>query len=468
MAPSIRIIADSTTYHFAPGGTSPATPYDGSGTDWTSASTTPFEVAMNDATGPRWSPRSAEPQIIIAPSPITNTPVVAERTYDPITETMPVQVRGTTKGNAIEALQALLRALDTGEVAQPPLLYVEMDTTHAVTYYEILSAVWRDVPRSYNEELSQGLIRGELTITRQPFGGDITGETVINAVTIGNAPTAATDNVESMGTTGSGDLTSEGQPAQIVLGPPTATIPRFYMASVQSVVYTNSGFVGTATNTATYTTVGTATLNLAALLTRPKLSVRLLVRFSAVTTNAHVIKVLLALNGGSTYYTVDASTLALGTTATGRLLDLGDIPVPLGLISGHSSATANLTVTVQALSQVGAGNITVNYVEALLYYEFCQVRAASVTTAQRIVVEGCAVQSNRVLLPLEAPRAFRTDGSQMLQPAVIEGEAPKYRRGASFWLAMLDADEDGSVHNTGRQATLTMINAPLYRSLRND
>lgn len=468
MAPSIRIIADGTTYHFAAGGAAPAAAYSGSGTPWTAAGTTPFEVAMNDVTGPRWSPATADPQIVIAPSPVTNTPVVAERTYDVITETIPVQVRGTDKGNCILARQVLLRALDAGEVATPPVLRVEMDTAQSTVYYEVLSAVWRDVPRSYNEENGIGLLRGELVIIRAPFGGDITGETVINAVTIGNAPTAATDNVESMGTSGAGDLTSEGQPAQIVLGPPTATIPRFYMASVQSVVYTNSGFVGTATNTATYTTVGTATLNLAALLTRPKLSVRLLVRFSAVTTNAHVIKVQLALNGGSTYYTVNASTLALGTTATGRLLDLGDIPVPLGLISGHSSATANLTVTVQALSQVGAGNITVGYVEALLYYEFCQVRAASVTTAQRIVVEGCAVQSNRVLLPLEAPRAFRTDGSQMLQPAVIEGEAPRYRRGASFWLAMLDADEDGSVHNTGRQATLTMVQGPLYRSLRND
>jgi hypothetical protein len=244
---TIWIISGGTNYYLS-GGANTQTVYAGSGTPWTSEATSPYELSLNDAT-PIWIPTPAPANVLYSGGPpfaIGRQP--AYRSFDTITEQVGIQMRATTKDNAIALLRQLRKALNPS--ALPAVLAVTGGTNTG--YTEIYSADVTERPSYLSEP--DGIFRAVITWTRAPFFGLLSaGEMLVNAVTMNNTGTGTPDNVESLGT-GSGDLINEGSPLNISLTPGSGTIGQLYAASVLSRTYTTSG-------AAAYSTSATATVS---------------------------------------------------------------------------------------------------------------------------------------------------------------------------------------------------------------
>lgn len=468
MATDYRIIAGGTTYYLKPSGQA-RVPFTGSGTPWTAQATTPFEIQMNDVTG-RFSPRVTAGQRMVGVG--ANVPVLTttDITYEAVEWPLPIAISATTREVALDARQALLRALDNWAVGLPAQLYVHPDGVTAAVYWEVLGATWQEVDRSWNEEHGRGFLRGVVTLLVREFGGRdaFVGDVIFSSQAFTNTSTGDT---VSMGTSGTGDLTNEGQPLNISITP-SATQARFHVASIHQQLVQTSGFAGTTVGTS-YTTIGTGSMNLSALLTRPALAVRLLADVNVTSTGStdriSGVQALLQVNSGGTYATIEHPAISL-TVGSRRLYDLGDVPVPAVPFGGHDDANLTFGVTLQMKKSSAADTVTatVSYIEVLLYYEFCTISAVSVTSSEIARVVGFASQTGRTSLPLPAPVAVRTGSSQTLQIAALEGQAPRYRRGASLWIAGLTEDAPGGTKNNAHTFTVSAQQCPLWRSIRSD
>lgn len=470
----IRIIAAGTTYYIVGRGVTWTT---GSGTPWTSSATTPFGLAMNDTSGERlaFRPAPAARPLGVGINVPTLIPLSAD--YEPVVEVaIPIDIRASSKEYAIDAKQALMRALDGWATGLPAQLYYLPNGVTAALYYEILGARWDDLPISWNEEIARPALRTVLTLTIRPHGsldgGASSGDLLLNAVTFTNV---ATGNTSGLGSTGTGDLANEGQPMNVAFTP-SATNARWYLASIHEQVRVTAGFSGVTVNeasTVTYNQVGTGVLNVASLLTRPALAARLLVRVATLTNWGCYFQAQLLLASGAVYHTITLSDALVGTTSTGRLLDFGDIPIPLVPFPNHGTSTANLTVNILAIRNSNGGSAavcTLGAIEVLLYYDFCVISNASITSTETLYITSYPVQSRRTLLPLPTPVAVRAAGTpqQSRGRVPIEGTAPRYRRGATLWLAMTTDDSWAGTQNTGHTASVTAWQAPQWRAVRAD
>lgn len=476
MASDVRLIVSGTNYYFAYGagvawnGSSPATP-------WTGQTTTPFALANNSITGMAWSPTTARPVRSFGPA-LTGGGALAvvAQDYAPVEEVVPIQIVGTTPAARLKALKALRTALDTGLRRRAVVLAVEpndISSGLSPVYYEVLAGDVQESPVStFGSEQQRAttdarrLLRATLTLTRRPLGGLLQGtdsaETAIATITYTNAVNV---NASAMTIT-KGDLVEEGQPLNVLLSMVnTATAARVYLASVAAVEYDSTGFSSTAVG-GSYTSLGTATFtgtSLATLLTQYRVTPRLIVRFSAITAGLTALRCILKLGGSSrAYQTLDF--WGVGSTATGRLVDCGDIAIPIvpGLgISGNPS----LTVEVQA---TGSGNATVGWVEIVLYHEFCVIPALAITNTVGLGIAAYPANDARVMLPLEQPIGYQYAGTAVQQRVPILSTPPVARTGASLWAYTLTEDAWAGTHNSTHTFLITATQAALYRSLRAD
>lgn len=468
MATDYRFIAGGTTYYLKPSGQA-RTAFTGTGTPWTASSTTPFAIQQDDVTGPRLSLRPAVGQRIVGIGPAIATLTTTDITYETIEREIPIGISATTRENALDAKQVLMRALDTWSVGLPAQLSVKPDGVTAAVYWEILGASWADTDISWNDEMRATLLRGVITLLVRPFGGKDadSGDLIFSSQSFNNTVTTDT---RSMGSTGAGDLTNEGQPLNLAISPAT-TQARFLMASVAERIAVTGGF-GSTTVTTSFTSVGSAGLNLFNLMTRPNLAVRLVVdatiSSSGSTDYIDGIKADLQLNSGGTYHTAEFQ--GLSTTAARRLFDFGDIPIPILPFDGHDTANVSLTVTLsmRKSSAVNTVSCLINYVEVLLYWEYCTISTVGVTSSEALVISSYPVQTGRTSLPYPEAQARRVGGNQVKSFAAIEGEVPRYRRGASLWLASTDDDVPGGVHNASATFSVGARQCALYRSARAD
>jgi hypothetical protein len=378
MASDVRLIVSGTNYYFSYG---KAASWTGSGTPWTSQATTPFELANNPVTGEAWSPTPDVPVRTYAPAATGGSALaVATTAYDVVEESVPIQIRGSNPANRALALRALRRALDEGLRRRAVVLAVEPhDPSSGLSpvYYEVLHGDIRPLPVSTLGSEAQRattdgrqLLRAVMTLVRRPLGGILVGtdspETLINAGSITNT---AGSNTASMSPT-RGDLINAGQPINLSVAPvAAASFNRLYLASIAATEVDSSGWAGTALG-GSYASMGVATFtgtNLAALVTQEPVTARLLVRLASIGADM-TLRINLSLAGGSTYHTIDFSDIPFAASATGRLVDCGDIPIPVAPLINTTITNPDLRVDVQG---AGSGTTTVGYVEILLYYTFC-------------------------------------------------------------------------------------------------
>lgn len=463
MAVNTRLISGGISYYLGGGGASQI-PYAGSATPWTVQTTTPFELSLNDATSPIYTPAPAPSMPILGGGPpFRPGRSLITKSYDTVTESVGIQLRATTLDNAIALLRLLRQVLNTALFDSPCILAVQPDGATNAAYFEILYADVPELP-DYLWETSSGacLFRATITWVRT-IGSAGALTTLINAVTINNRSSGSPDDVESLGTP-VGDLIYEGQPLNLLLDP-SATVNRLYLATVYERVNTS------VTNSQTTTTVTNFT-GAAATVTnarnRSGLKLRIMARFDTITNPSKVrlTASILDATGGYTIKTLPQQSLP-STGSVSALMDFGYVDV--STMRSTQSATLGIIVSIVLASSDGTSvTVRLDYVETLLYYTFATIPDANIGGTDAIYIEQTNDYNvNSVVTPNTRPRIYRTSPTNWKGSIAYRGLLPRAISGASLYLGwMTTTSLTNDTHTTTHTMTTTASHLALYHSLR--
>lgn len=444
------------------------TPYTGTGTPWTSQATTPFRLSMNDGTGPDYTPQAPQPSPVLSGAALfrTGADLILEG-FPPKQETMGVQIYGTSHDTAVAALQALRRILSVVAASSPVVLEVRPQGASNSVYFEVLSAVVQETPDFLNKEVDSSKIRAQITWTLNPLGGRGSGETLINAVSMGNTGTGSPDNLESLGTSGTGDMIYAGGPLNITSTPGTwsSSTTEHLFATVFS-----RDYLANSTSLTTSSTTGAVAINgvgfantLDAFVVRRNLRGRILARITGTSTNLE-IRARLGSYLGLNWHTGPWVRAPTASGGSALLLDLGRFdPGFIYRVSTSSGATRALYVSIDSRSTNGSSATgTMASMEALFYYTFGGVYVNSLTSGS-VRVESYADVGSVVALPRPVS-AHHVVSNNWAGAYPFRGRPPVYIAGAGLWVAM----RDGStwVSSTSATTTVTATHAPLFHTLR--
>jgi hypothetical protein len=428
--------------------TPPATAYNGSGTPWTVQSTTPFELAMNDKTGPFWTPKPADAQSIYGGGPpFRNGSDLFYLNYDNVVETIPIHIRATSHDNAVAALRILRQELKKAQWTTPPVLAFQPNAATNAVSFDVYNGDVAETASFVNEEAGRGVLRAVITLTRSFVGGRLsTGETLLNAVSMKNTGTGSPNNMAAF-STGAGDMLYEGQPLNLTLGLSNAV--ELNLASAASRTYTASGATGSVTST--IFPLFSATYTVPTVLTQPVLKARMFPRFSS-TSNCEA-RLNVAAGSSGIYYTSPWVTVVSG------IVDLGN--VPLDIIRNRNQSNPTLFIGIDLRSTSGTQSYTLTDVDFILYYTFCKLYLPNTPGGDTTFITTFTEVSGRPCLPVPQQIDVRdsTASYKLTGIGIIKGTAPRYYSGASLYLAR--AGQASTV-----TTTVTATHSPLFKSLR--
>lgn len=468
MASNIYLISGGTNYYISGGGAS-QTVYAGSGTPWTAQSTTPYEIAMNSTVGAPWTPTAAQRQEVYGGGPPFRdgqTPIYDS--YGNVTETLTIQMRATTHDNAVALLRQLRQILNTALFSTPCILAVQPNGSTNTLHFDIYGADVQEDPRFINEESGISglkLVRAVVTWRRSPHGGLLsTGETLINAVSIRNTGTGSPDNVEAY-STGAGELIYEGSPLNIKFTPTTASSDptTIHLASVASRSYDGSLAGTSSTTSTTFEFLDSTSTSIAALFTARGLKMRVIGRFSAMSTNAEV-----RLYYGVGEYPAQYTRGVIPNSSVAQLVDFG-VMTPANRYLPSVTAGDSCYLQVQVRSTNGAAvSVTIDAIDILFYYDFCTVKTLSsamdVGGSDYLYLDAAVIKSGYPVLPRQTPQAWVFTSTNVASHLCeLRGTPPRYFSGSSLYAAWNSALV---AHATTQAATVSAFHAPLWKTLR--
>ena len=477
---------------FLSGSGTTQTPYSGSGTPWSTESTSPYELSLNDTTGNVWVPLAPEPVPYLAgglPYGLYTVPLFSG--YAPVTETIGVQMRGTTKDNAIFLLRQLRNVVNAAASyigGGRPILTIKGGTSNA--YYLILGGSVQETPKYIEESTSDSAattIRATLTWTRVPFGGRLTTpETLVNAAALTNAGGSNT----TIPSQGAGDMIQEGSPLNFSIrtsnagsGDPVrriilATGTAFTAKTLSSSNTWNTS--GTTYATGNTIQVWANALSMSQLLGNYRLRFRLFGVCTATPTGVPEFRWTVYNSAGATANRVVSGVIPAvngdGHTTT-RWIDSGPIPVTVQELRNLNDM--NWSVDLNIRSADGAATTgTLNSVEALFYYDLADIRfqgsnyGTGAGTNYDMNLSAFSERTGSPCLPLPYPQAMLTDpgtSNRAVELGEVRGTPPRYYQDCILYARLLDTvgASSGLVYtNTSRTFTVTATHAPLYRTLR--
>ena len=437
----------------------------------TAASTTPFSIRN------RWPLGVADPMPIMSGGPpftLGSRPLMLG--YDNVTETIPINVQGSSHENAVARLQELKRALNTALFSTPALLSVLPTASSTIMYAEIYYAVVRELTDdSGNFDAWEGTteIDAEITWVRALFFNPAGLTTLQNGLTFTNSGTGANNNTQSLGSP-AGDLIYEGSPLNIKIAPTLNSGARYYyLATVYQRLYVTAISGSDTTSSTTGAAAwedSTATISDPAR-TRNGLRLRVMLRCTTISAKAQVQVFLVSRGSGRTLWR--GPWVSAGSTGATQL-DATPSGVPLDLIRRATLENGDVNVGLLIRSTDGT-SVTVNThsVEYLLYYTFCRVDATSNITGATgsgfdfVQIESAQNLNGTAYAPLQQPAAYiggDVSGTDMLNDiADIRGTVPRAISGASLYLSWLSSTFGFDATDT---AIVTTTHLPLYRSLR--
>ncbi len=476
MANNYYLVFAGTNYYLSGGGAL-QTEYAGSSTPWTAQTTTPYEVAMNDTTGERWTPLSPEPKVVWG----GGSPALPLYTdYDNVTETIPIQLRATTFDNAVTLLQQLRKILSAASVLTPITFAVQPNGSTNTGYYEVYSARIQENARFLNDEAglssAHAVIRAAITWVRSPFAAGLsTGESVLSSASFTARGTSSPDDVEAFAASPSGDLIYVGQPMNITVTPTTSSQSIFtlYIGSIYSRAYTTTG---TATKSKSFgganpTVTASAAFDASAALTQRGLKARVIGSFTDVTANCEV-QIRLKPGGDTStsapylYTLKGTSDVASGTT----LIDFGDFPLDLVYRRPYQDTTWDFSVvwTIDAVA-TGTATATMNSLEYILYWDWARIDAPSGLSAltansEYILLDTYQEQTGAVLIPAGDGQAYvMTSANKIKGVCTVRGTLPRLFTGGSLYA---NWERSGYIYTSTDTATITARQSPLWQTLR--
>lgn len=420
------------------------------------AATTPFGIVTD------WTATAAAPvaQYTGGP-PLANGGALAYIGNDNVEESITLTYLGSASDDARRAVQLVRQQVAT-LFAGPCLLYARPSGAAEPTYFELLAAdvqetAWPDTKTSPAEGATSIFVT--LSVVRRPYGGAQALDTLLSSSSFTNAA------AQTALTPIRGDLAYEGQPLNITIAKPTSqTAAQVYLATVYSTTQkTVTSTLTAQTSTTGVTFTASSSIDLSALRTRAGLKLRCTARLTTLTNPSKAqVRAVVQTTAGNTLWTGPWVTLSTNTTA--QLADC--------LGTGLDALRVPLTNTSSVLVQIGLRSIdgtaitaTLDYLEAILYYDWCVVEAASgLGASQRYQLLSAQNLSGGGWLPLSPPAALVTDGSDTpVKAAVVKGQLVRAFSGCSLYVAWKESDGG---HTKTDTAAVSVSHAPLYRSLR--
>lgn len=354
-------------------------PYAGTGTPWTVESTTPVVVGMNDTTGDRFGMAAPVDEPLIAPSSDWQAGVVQTMGYREQTTVIPVQIYGSTLGNALVALEELRAFLGRAAVGRPTLLSVTPPGGSVDTVFEVLHGTVQELARSYNEEAASAMIRAQVTI-RHAIGSTAEQAATPNATPF--ATTVTNGDVVAV-SIARGDLRHwPGQPMALTLknsaGLSGAGVKTLYAATT-TLQTVSSGLAISLVTSGTGANVGSAsvqTISEAARLGR-QFSHRVVMHATTTSANLEVRAIIRSTSSSGAILHV-TPWVAPGAL-TGAFIDLGAFVLPPYLSEGTRTMTA-YAIQAQARSTNGSPTTgTLTTIRSLRYLTWCKVTTESLS-----------------------------------------------------------------------------------------
>jgi len=457
---TIYLISGGVNYYLS-GGAPTQTPYNGSGTPWTSEATTPYELSLNDATGSIYVPQPAPVQTTYSGGPpFMNNRVPVTQSYDTIIESVGIQLKATdgapnAKDNAISLLRQLRQILNTALYSRPCVLVIQGGTNAG--YYEVLAA---DVPENalYLSE-PDGHWRATITWTRTAHATKSSLDTLLNAVTFTNIGDTSNNDKDflQLGTI-NGDLASSGngQPMRVTLDTPS-TSGAFvgYVSVAKSRLYDAVATAISTTSTSGVDVTGTQLTNIS---DDEATSIRFIGRFASPSSNLEV-QAVASINGAQTIY---SSEWFLTGTANGTYIDFGYIKLPRNLRRGKA---VTIQCTIRARSTNGASaTATLSYIEIVQYYTWLKIPSITfISTSYQIDIVGADSSVGGYVREIAPEFAYLSTGGTATAIVPTIGTFPRAYAGAGLYLAWTWA---GIHTTTATFDDVTAQSAALYQTVR--
>lgn len=469
----VRIISSGSTYYLV---NSSGTPTSGGAA--TGAATTPYSV--NAA---QWTQTAASRQVLYSGGPpwrVGSTPVLAG--YGNVTETIEIGISGSSADNTISLIRLLRQILNTALTGAPAVLYWQPNGASQPAYFEVYAADVQEVGEWQNPAAGFTQVLCRVTWTRSAFGGRLSsGETLINAVSYGTSGV----NTNTLGSSGSGDLTTAGGPLNLRIleaGGTGPTTPRIFASTAvrRSTNATGAGAVSTTSTTTfgAFDGAGASTAgNINEVLSNPNLRVRVVLVASGVSSNCEVRFTLRPVSTSATSLSnYDSPWVTIGTLPTGTaFIDLGELD--LSSYAGLNTTNADFRLVFTLRSTNGA-SASLTYVRAewVLYHSWCQVTYDTPPIGSTWTLNTFAERSGFPALPLAAPAAAAIDAgtSTLRNPGRVRGRPPIYVPGALLLLYWGGGGTTGDVASnitvlasgSTFAPTVTAAHCPLYYTLR--
>jgi len=345
---------------------------------------------------------------------------------------------------------------------------VQDGTSSTAAYTDVYQATVQETTQD-EIEAWEGMadLEAEITWTRAPFFGNLSaGETLINAISIRNVGTGSPDNFETYAT-GTGDLINEGSPLNIKFLPTTASNNPtvVYLASLLSRTY-DASVTGnnSVTSSGTFGALTSTSASIAPLFTARGLKVRVIGRFSVMSTNAEV-RLFYGVGGSPAQYTRGV----IPNAGVAQLVDFGPLFVANRYLASVTTGdSVFLRIEVRSITG-GAINVTIDYLETLFYYDFCACRlpagtSMNVGTAEYLYLDSFVIKSTYPALPRPPTQAWVfTSSNSVSLPCEIRGTPIRYFAGSSLYAAWSNPTV---AHATTQAATVSAFHAPLFKTLR--
>ena len=420
--------------------------------------TSPFAI------GEKWTPVVARAETVYSGGqPFSSGQRPLYSSYANVEDTIPIAIVGSSADNAAQLLQQLKRALMTATCSTPAIWQMRPGAATNYIFADVYEA-------SVQETADEGLtpieggynITAEITLRRSPFFGVEQLATLLSAQSFTNKPSA---NVVSLGSL-YGDLVYEGQPLNFTIAKPTsAAAASVILASVHD--RKSATGIASAQTTTSQTTgaafTATSALDVSALRTRAGLTLRVLARLKTLTSPSKAeIQATIQTAAGSALWVSDWVRLSTDTAA--QLIDCGGSSLDSLRVS--LAATLSVKIAISIRSSDGTSvTATLDYVEALLCYDFCVVECSGgLSAGQSYRLLAAQNLSGGGWLPALVEQAIAVDATPtIVKTARVRGTLPRAFSGASLWVAWRESDGG---HTDTDTSTVSVSHAPLYRSLR--
>jgi hypothetical protein len=388
-----------------------------------------------------------------------------------------VQLRATTKDNALALLRQLRQIVTTGRRSSPALLAVTSGTNTG--YAPIL---WADVQETPDyieataaDATNPTVFWATLTIVRAPHFAPASLATLINGVSFTNGST-----VQTLGTI-AGDLLHEGQPMSLKitggqLTDSTAGQRRIYAATVAAANVSSTGLGGSLATSSTTPSVA-ALASAGTFTVTPQLLDGTHYRFLARITgpDADLEARYLAMVGlaPDVFLAWARGPWVRANGTTDQVFDLGAFRLPPSMHAYMANASAQL-IGFDLEYRSGTGSAATGTLERayiLQAYDFCKLETPTAlsgtlgpSSSYAFLMSQIAVRSGaaQVLKPAVAGIVHNTTGEIVL-PLTVRGSIPRAFSGASLWL---NWQRMSTNHATGNTATVTVTSGALARTLR--